>query len=203
MLLPAEEPWWYSHTLFFWHTLGCFGDKSRRLHLMLITSSLVRGYYLFFLKWPWQSHAPVPASSFTTNWWKFSAAESTVWSWSWSSGCFMGLCRRTEPIQKHGTSMFDVFLSKYQTAANLRPPRRFSCITKENIQVGTKRRVLCKKAPKYKERTACRLLVPKSRRKAYVRVQFTSCLCVCAKKTIARTCPCMHICHTRTVCSHK
>lgn len=105
--------------------------------------------------------------------------------------------------KKHGTSMFDVFLSKYQTAANLRPPRRFSCITKENIQVGTKRRVLCKKAPKYKVRTARRLLVPKSRRKAYVRVQFTSCLCVCAKKTIARTCPCMHICHTRPVCSDK
>lgn len=52
--------------------------------------------------------------------------------------------------KKHGSCLFDVFLSKYQTAGTTakRPPRKFSCITKENIQVGTKRRVLCKKDPK-------------------------------------------------------
>lgn len=114
--------------------------------------------------------------------------------------------RRAIKKKKHGTSLFDVsYLNTklQEPAANLRPPRKCSCITKENIQVGMKRRPSCKKTPKCKVRTARRLLVPKRGRKAYARVQFISGVCACARKTTARTCPCMHICHTQTVCSHK
>lgn len=85
-------------------------------------------------------------------------------------------------------------------AANLRPPRKFSFITEENIQVGPKRRALCKKTAKCKVRTARRLLVPKSGRKAYVRVQFIGCVCVQERQSHVHGHVCTFV--TRRLCAH-
>lgn len=88
--------------------------------------------------------------------------------------------------RKHGSSLFDVFRSKSQTAAtaaNLRPPRKLSCVTKEkNIQVGPQRRVLGRNTPKQKVRKAAG---PETWKESLCKV----CVYVPA-------CPCMHICHT-------